>query len=80
MPMLNMSLNPPLAKQVPLPNFAVHQKAAMDAFVEHQTLLGDPKGYTARLGAAGYAQALAIATARADAADVAFRSVMAGGA
>ena len=46
---------------------------SLDAFVAHESLLGDPQRHTARLGPAGYAQAVAIAAQRADAATAAYR-------
>jgi len=45
----------------------------MDAFAHHQTLLGDPKGYTAMLGPQGYANALAEAANRANVLDAAYK-------
>lgn len=59
--------------KVPVPDLGAHRKSAMDAFAQHQTLLGDPKGYTARLGQQGYAQALADAAQRANVLDAAYK-------
>lgn len=69
-----LGLSAPLRPtKVPVPDIGAHRKSAMDAFAQHQTLLGDPKGYTARLGPQGYANALAEAANRANVLDAAYK-------
>lgn len=56
--------------------FDRQRRAAMDAFVAHERLRGDPKRWAAQLGEKGYAQALALAPQRADAAEAGIQGDM----
>ena len=70
--LLNIPPSPPAPS---LNAFDAHRRAAMDALVAHEGLLGNRERLIATMGPEGYAKALAAAAEKAEVATAAYRAV-----
>ena len=68
------SISPSTVPAATLDVFDAHRRAAQDAQIAHQRMVGNRKALEAQLGAQGYAKALALAQQQAQAASAALLS------